>query len=259
MPFPLIGVTTWRTSSKSGCPWISVSEAYLQAISQAGACPVLIPLGLPEERLADVLARLDGVLFTGGGDLNPHIYGEKWHPDLKEVDDDRDRVELYLLHRVLEDGVPFLGICRGIQVINAGLGGNLYADIASQLPGAIKHDFHSDWPRDYLAHEVQVRTGSHLAHILGEPRVRVNSLHHQGIRRLAPALLATAQAPDGLIEGVEFSDHPFGLAVQWHPECLTDFEPMQKLFRAFVEQTERRNVKHEAHNQDHVSSIAHHS
>jgi putative glutamine amidotransferase len=239
MSLPFIGVTTWRTYSKSGYAWISVSEAYLQAISQAGACPVSIPLGLPEEILADLLARLDGVLFTGGGDLNPHTYGEEWHPDLKEVDDDRDRMELYLLHRVLESRIPFLGICRGIQVINVGLGGSLYADIASQHPGAIKHDFHSYWPRDYLAHEVQIQAGSQLARILGKTRVQVNSLHHQGIRRLAPGLLATAQAPDGLIEGIELSDHAFGLAVQWHPECLTDFEPMRKLFGAFVEQTKK--------------------
>jgi putative glutamine amidotransferase len=240
MPLPFIGVTAWRTSSKSGHPWISVSEAYLQAISQAGACPVLIPLGLSEERLADILARLDGVLFTGGGDLNPHTYGEEWHPDLKEVDDDRDRVELYLLHRVLEDRIPFLGICRGIQLINVGLGGSLYADIAGQHPGAIKHDFHTDWPRNYPAHEVQVQAGSRLACILGEPRVQVNSLHHQGIHRLAPDLLATAQAPDELIEGVELRDHRFGLAVQWHPECLTAYEPMRKLFRAFVDETEKK-------------------
>jgi putative glutamine amidotransferase len=240
MPSSLIGVTTWRTSSKSGTSWISVAEAYLQAISGAGACPVLIPPGLPEERLAALLARLDGVLFTGGGDLNPRTYGGKSHPDLEEVDDDRDRVELFLLHRALEDGVPFLGICRGIQVINVGLGGSLYADIPSQYPGAIKHDFHSDWPRDYLAHDVQVQPGSHLRRILGESRLQVNSLHHQGIRRLAPGLLATAHAPDELIEAVELSDHPFGLAVQWHPEFLTDHKPMRNLFRGFVEQAEQK-------------------
>lgn len=238
MATSLIGVTTRRTASRSGAPWISLAEAYLQAIVEAGACPVVIPVGLAEEELAALLARLDGVLFTGGGDLNPRTYGGEWLPDLKEVNDDRDRVELYLLQKVLEDGVPFLGICRGIQVINVGLGGSLYADILSQYPGAIQHDFHSDWPRDYLAHEIQVRPGSRLRHILGQSSLQVNSLHHQGIRGLAPGLLATARAPDELIEAVELTDHPFGLAVQWHPECLTDHKPMRNLFRAFVEQTE---------------------
>ncbi|HZD57077.1 MAG TPA: gamma-glutamyl-gamma-aminobutyrate hydrolase family protein [Anaerolineales bacterium] len=243
MPPPLIGVTTWRTSTNSGTSWISIAEAYVQAISEAGACPVAIPVGLPAERLAALLAKLDGVLFTGGGDLNPRTYGGESLPGLKEVDDDRDRLELHLLHKVLEYGLPFLGICRGIQVVNVGLGGRLYTDIPSQYPGAIQHDFHSDWPRDYLAHEIQIRPGSRLRHILGESSLQVNSLHHQGIRQLAPGLLATARAPDELIEAVELSDHSFGLAVQWHPECLTDHKPMRNLFRAFVEHTEKKRGK----------------
>lgn len=235
MTQPLIGITTWRTTSEAGYPWHAVAEAYVQALAQAGALPVLVPLGLPDEVLTPLLARLDGVLFSGGGDIDPQIYGGANRPEVDEVDADRDRVEFRLLADLVENGRPFLGICRGFQVVNVGLGGALYADIAAEHARAEKHDFYPDWPRDHLAHSVEVRSESRLGRIVGSPLLRVNSLHHQGVSRLAEGLLATAYSPDGLIEGLELPGHPFGLAVQWHPECLTDQTPMQALFRAFVE------------------------
>lgn len=232
---PLIGITTWRMTSESGYPWHTVAEAYVQALAQAGALPVLIPLGLPDETLAPLLARLDGVLFSGGGDIEPEIYGGASRSEVNEVDADRDRLEFELLEDLIEHKRPFLGICRGFQVINVGLGGALYADIASERDGANKHDYYPDWPRHHLAHTVEVNPESRLGRIVGSPLLRVNSLHHQGVSRLASGLQATAYSPDGLIEGLELPAHPFGLAVQWHPECLTDQAPIQALFRAFVE------------------------
>jgi len=232
---PLIGITAARTTSPSGLPQFSVVETYARAVSQAGACPLLIPSGLSGNELDTILQRLDGVLFSGGGDIDPVHYDAGPHPKVGEVDPDRDRVELHLLQQVLQEDIPFLGICRGLQLINVGLGGTLYADIGDQLPGAQNHDFSPGWPRDHLAHEVQVTQDSRLAGILGLKLAEVNSLHHQAICQLAPGLLPTASSPDGLVEAVELPDHPFGLAVQWHPEWLTAHAPMRALFRAFIE------------------------
>ena len=235
MPAPLIGIITYRQPSSYGFPLNAIAEAYVQAVSQAGGIPVLIPLGLSEEQLNDMLPRLDGILFSGGGDIDPQRFGADTHPEVKGVDADRDRVEIQLVRDVIRDGIPFLGICRGIQSVNVALGGTLYTHISDQHPGAIQHSFHNEQPRDYLAHEVTIQPGTRLFEIMGTSPVKVNSLHHQGIRQLAAGLQVTAQAPDGLIEGVEIHAHPFGIAVQWHPEWLTAHAPMRALFQAFVE------------------------
>ena len=142
--------------------------------------------------------------------------------------------------KYLEKGKPFFGICRGAQVVNVALGGNLYTHIEDQHPDALKHDYYPDYPRNRLSHPVRVEEGSRLAGIVDEPVLQVNSLHHQGIKGLAPTLKPVAYAPDGIIEAVELSDHPFGLAVQWHPEWLTDQQPMRNLFKAFVDSARKR-------------------
>jgi putative glutamine amidotransferase len=208
---------------------------YTQAVASAGGLPLVIPLGLPEDRLAELAVRLDGILFTGGGDVHPGRYGNPMHPLVDGVDDDRDRVEIFLIREAARLGKPFFGICRGIQAINVALDGTLYEDILDQLPGAQPHQFSGQAPRNHLAHTVRVQEGSRLAGILGCPESGVNSLHHQGLCRLAPGLWPTAWAPDGLVEAVELTGHPFGLAVQWHPEWLQEHAPMRALFRAFVE------------------------
>jgi putative glutamine amidotransferase len=177
---------------------------------------------------------LDGILFTGGGDLDPGSYRSEPHPSVDGVDPDRDRVELQLFDATVKAGIPFLGVCRGLQLVNVGLGGTLYEDILDQRPEAIRHNYHPHWPRTYLAHPVQIEAGSRLEDILGRPSAQVNSLHHQGIRQLAPGLTPTAHAPDGLIEAVELPEYRFGLAVQWHPEWLPPEAAMDELFEAFT-------------------------
>jgi putative glutamine amidotransferase len=239
MTFPLIGITTAHIPSKTDLPLVAVNTAYTQAVARAGAAPVLIPLGLPGDILGDILARLDGILFTGGGDVETRRYGGEDHPRVGDVDTDRDRVEILLVEEVTRRGVPFMGICRGIQVINVALGGTLYSDITDQHPGALKHDYFPDWPRDYPAHVVEIAADSRLASILGAQRLEVNSLHHQAVRQPAPSLRVLAHAPDGIIEAFELPDHPFGLAVQWHPEWLQEHEAMRTLFRTFVEAAKR--------------------
>jgi putative glutamine amidotransferase len=235
MTAPLIGLTTSRSKNARGLPQVYVLEAYVQAVAQAGAYPVLIPLGLPEETLKALAARLDGVLFTGGGDVHPRHYAPGGDRLVSLVDEDRDRVEFQLLKLLMSRKKPFLGICRGLQVINIALGGSLYADIAEQKPDALQHSHHEGRERSYRAHSVAIEAGSRLASILGTPDVQVNSLHHQAISQLAPGLRPVGYAPDGIIEAVEFPDQPFGLAVQWHPEWLQDDPAMCALFQAFVQ------------------------
>jgi putative glutamine amidotransferase len=224
-----------RRKNKYGMQLVSLAEAYVEALTRAGTCPLLVPNQLPETAYDDLLGRLDGVLFTGGGDIAAEYYQAELHTKINGVEPDRDRLELLLLEKVVSEGKPFMGICRGLQLINVGLGGSLYADIADQVPGAAKHDYYPDWDRDYLSHSIRVESNSRLAEILGTTGVQVNSMHHQAVRQLAPDLVPTAHAPDGIIEAVELPRHPFGLAVQWHPEWLSAHSQMRSLFAAFAE------------------------
>lgn len=235
MPAPLIGLTTYRMQSRLGFPVFALAEAYVQAVNHAGAAPVLIPLGLSSTDLQAILSRLDGILFTGGGDIHPRQFAAPLDDLSKDIDEDRDSLEMDLLQSAVRSRLPFLGICRGLQLVNVGLGGTLYTDILAQHDQAIKHNYYPDWPRDHLAHPVQLAETSRIAGILGQGPLLVNSLHHQGVQTLAPGLSPTAYAPDGIIEAVELQEYPFGLAVQWHPEWLQAHDPMKALFRAFVQ------------------------
>jgi len=231
---PLIGVTTSHMKSKRGLPMTATAVQYIRALEQAGAAPVLIPLDISPATLEAIFARLDGVLFTGGGDVDPAYFDSEPHAKIYGVDRVRDEVEFALVKQAIERHVPFFGICRGHQVINVALGGTLYTHISDQHPNAIEHSYHQVKPRDYRAHPVQVSEGSHLSRVVDKPILEVNSLHHQGVREIAAGLKAVGFAPDGLIEAMEVPDHPFGISVQWHPEWLMDDTSMA-LFRAFVE------------------------
>jgi len=235
MSLPVIGVTTSSGHNRAGRPIVTLGQSYTAAVIQAGGVPVLIPSDLDRDGLRALVARLDGVLFTGGGDIAIERFNGQDHPRIGGVDPARDRAELELLHAVVADGTPFLGICRGLQLVNVGLGGTLYTDLADQLPGAIRHDYSDDFPRDRLSHAVRLRPGSRLAQVLGESELQVNSLHHQGLKQLAPGIEPAAYSSDELVEGLELPGARFGLAVQWHPEELTAGEPARRLFRAFVQ------------------------
>jgi putative glutamine amidotransferase len=155
-------------------------------------------------------------------------------------------VEIHLIQQALQARQPFMGICRGLQVINVALGGSLYEDILDQRSGALRHAYGDLQPRNYLAHTVQLEESSLLASYLGASELQVNSLHHQGIRRLADGLKAAAIAPDGLVEAFEMPGYPFALAVQWHPEALQEHTSMQRLFQAFVKACQMRNDRDES-------------
>ena len=231
---PIIGITTNHSSNAFGQATVLLTQAYVKAIMQAGGVPVLIPSLVAEDGWDALYARLDGILFSGGGDISlDHFKGES-HPRIDDVDPERDAVELNLLHAAASDGKSFLGICRGCQLVNVGLGGTLYTHIPDQLPNALDHSYPGNM-RMVLVHEVKIEEGTHIADVLDEPVVKVNSHHHQGLKDIAPSLRVAGHAPDGLVEAIELPDHPFGLAVQWHPEWLTDQQSTRNLFRRFVE------------------------
>ena len=210
-----------------------VLEPYLEALKRAGAAPVILPRRLPAEALSAIFQKLDGLLLPGGGDIAPARLGGEGHSAVYGVDEERDELEFTLVRWAAEQAKPMLGICRGIQVFNAALGGSLYLDVPSQRPGPVRHNTASELPHDHLAHRVSVEPGSRLAASWGESPV--NSWHHQAVREPAPGLRVTARAEDGLIEGLELPDHPFALAVQWHPEWLPDRPETLRLFASLVE------------------------
>lgn len=242
---PVVGVAMQTLPGKPGgelpnC-WI-MGQRYVEALRGVGAIPWLIPL-LPHDpdTMAGIFDRLDGVFLTGGVDVDPARYGETKHPKCGATDPDRDAIELMLLEHATATNKPVLAVCRGIQILNVATGGTLYQDVTDQVPAALKHDYFPtpERPsRSYLAHEISVKQDSRLGEILGEPVVAVNSMHHQAIKDLAPGLRATAFAPDGIIEAVEGTTGQYLVAVQWHPEELTDSQPgMKRLFSSFVAAT----------------------
>ena len=242
MTHPLIGITCradTTTGVYPGRPINVQTDSYINAVLQAGGLPILIPVQIQGELLETLFRQVDGLIFSGGGDIDPTLYGETPQLDnLNEIQPARDTLEIKLMQLATQAGKPFFAICRGIQVMNVANGGSLWQDVARQKPQAIRHDyFHGDaQPRDYLAHEVTLEPSSLLGKILETDRLPVNSLHHQGVKRAAPPLRAVGYAADGLVEVLEARDHPFGLGVQWHPEELVaNQETARKMFAAFVE------------------------
>jgi len=233
---PLIGITCNHVDNRHDQAITELTDAYSRAIADAGAVPVLIPSLLDAASRQELFPRLDGILFSGGGDIEPHQYGVEYRGRLVGVDAPRDELELDLLHMAMAARRPFLGICRGCQLLNVGLGGTLYPDLRAEPGASINHDRAGN-ERAVLAHEVMIEDSTRLAGILGETVLEVNSHHHQGLKAIAPGLRVAGRAPDGLVEAVEVSDHPFGLAVQWHPEWLTHERSTINLFKRFVEAT----------------------
>jgi putative glutamine amidotransferase len=235
MPIPVVGVTTRSAvNPDTGTQMDGAVRAYLASLAEAGAAYVLIARNLPPAALRAVYEKTDALLFPGGGDIAPARLGEPAHPAVYGVDDERDEMEFTLARWAVEQGKPFLGICRGIQVINAALGGSLYQDLSSQRPGGVQHSSPSEWPRDRVAHRVTVAPGSLMARVLAQTEVSVNSWHHQAVRAPASGFLVSAEAEDGVIEGLELPGHPFGLAVQWHPEMMPERADSWRLFAALA-------------------------
>jgi putative glutamine amidotransferase len=234
MSEPLIGITSGYRTIELKYLHSCLSRKYTQAIIHAGGIPLILPANLPPRQMTSLIPKLDGVLFSGGDDVNPRLFGEAQLPETKKVLDERDEIESVLLKSCLEKGKPVFGICRGLQIINVVLGGSLFQHIQTQYPGSIQHDRHDDI-REKRHHSVTVTQGSLLARLTGLNSLQVNTLHHQGIRDLAKGLnIGAICTEDGLIEAVERADQPFFLAVQWHPEELTEYPEQRALFEGFV-------------------------
>lgn len=242
---PVIGIPTQNLQAIGGVPkdipasWV-MSQRYIRVLVDAGALPWMIPLlADDEDTLRGIYEELDGVFLPGGADIDPSNYGEERHARCDTSDPPRDAVELTLVRWAMADRKPVLGVCRGLQIVNLATGGTLYQDLAEEMPGAIKHDyfpFGGRYGRDYLSHEVNVTPRSRLGEIFGAGALKVNSMHHQGVRRLGERLTATAVAPDGLVEGLESADGSYLVAVQWHPEALVETsEETRRLFTSFIE------------------------
>ena len=206
---------------------------YLDGITQAGGIPVIFPLDCGPKQLHQLFDMVDGVLFTGGQDVDPALYGEQRRETCGEICQKRDIMERELLQMCRIHQKPAFGICRGIQLFNAALGGTLYQDLEHELTSEIRHHMAPTYNR--AVHCVQIDGDSLLYRIVGEQNIAVNSYHHQGVRELASTLTACAWSADGLLEAVEDRRQPFFLATQWHPELFwRRDENSRKLFRAFV-------------------------
>jgi putative glutamine amidotransferase len=232
---PLVALTA-TIRDVDGVERVRLNAAYVRALEGAGLIPLVVPPLTHTRAVSRILDAVSGVLLSGGEDVDPSRYGESPHPELGPVNCARDETELALLARAREMGIPTLAICRGIQVVNVGLGGTLVQDLPSQRAAVSPHDL--DDERDTRVHGVSVDPTSRLASIVGAQTLGVNSIHHQAIDRLGDAMRISARADDGTVEGIESSDPTWWMVgVQWHPEELTTTpEPWdRRLFSAFAE------------------------
>jgi putative glutamine amidotransferase len=235
MATPLIALTASSARRNGGAARVGVNEAYVRAIQSAGLVPVVVPPSLGPDEARAVIRGTAGLLLSGGEDVDPSRYGAVRHSATQTSHAGRDATEMALVDAARDARRPVLAICRGLQLLNVALGGTLVQDLASERPSPITHPRDPD--RTRRVHDVTVAPGSRLATIVGCQAMTVNSLHHQAVDQLAPALRATAHAPDGVIEGAETTDDWWVLAVQWHPEELIDTsEPWDRaIFNAFAQ------------------------
>lgn len=238
---PVIGIVP-KYLADTG--YVSIDDHYVQAVVAAGGLPFVLPLTSDTHVYETLIPMLDGILLTGGKDIDPERYGEHGvdHAKLFEPVPNREQVECYLLSYALAYDAPLFGICRGMQLINVFLGGTLYVDLPEQFlgtnpDGSVRQEPWAHWQEtDYglTSHEVRVVEGSRLAEILHAGGLSTNSMHHQGVRRLAPGLEVMAYGPDGLVEAVSFPERSFFMGVQWHPEFFAGEKHMGALFEALV-------------------------
>jgi len=227
---PVVGITL-GDGDRPG--YHSMREDYVRSVERSGAVPLVLPPISPQDAEA-VLDRLDGLLLSGGIDVDPALYGQPPHAKLGRVDRARDEFELALTRHALARDLPLFAICRGHQVLNVAAGGTLVQDIQSQLQGALKHD--AAGRRTRRSHAVELLPGSRLREILGPGPLAVNSFHHQAIERLGEGLSVSGRSPDGVIEAVEMRGRGFVLGVQWHPESFwSEPSSFQALFDAHAQ------------------------
>src|SRR5574337_991123 len=239
---PRIGITSWHYRDDDE-RWEAVLEGYPRAVFEAGGLPLILPIPHAAPDLIEgYLETVDGLILTGGADIDPSFYGQSVLERCGEIDEERDRFEVALVHAARSRDLPLLGICRGLQVLNVAMGGSLYQDLAYRQETNPAHQSPRE-QRGESAHAVTIMEGSRLIEILGVRALRVTSTHHQIIRDLASGLTVNAVAPDGVVEGVEGTGR-FLVAVHWHPERMFTRHPEQlALFRALVEAADRKSTR----------------
>ena len=229
---PVIGITTYAQEATWGVwrlPAALIPLSYVEAVERAGGRPVLVPPS--EEGVDETIGALDGIVFSGGADVDPSHYGAEAHPQTDAPQAYRDAGELALLRSALERDLPVLAVCRGFQLLNVARGG----DLVQHLPESVGHDEHKEVPGEVSVHPVEVKEGTRLASLIG-PRSDVSSHHHQALGRVGDGLAETAWAGDGTLEAVEDPSRRFVVGVQWHPETGDDralFEGLVREARAY--------------------------
>jgi putative glutamine amidotransferase len=239
---PLIGITCSRRVVEGWGPDSPgdridyTFEEYSKAIRHSGGGPVLIPIAQSRQTLQTILDQVKGLLLSGGPDIHPKSYHEQPLPELAEVDEDLDRMELEIARMAFQRNLPILAVCRGIQVLNVSRGGTLYQDIPAQVQDSINHLQNLD--KTIKTHTIRIEGKTILHRIFRKTEIWVNGKHHQAIKDLAPDFVISARARDGIIEAIENPSKRFVLGVQWHPEGTWEKDPYsRKLFRAFVRAT----------------------
>lgn len=229
---PIIGITTSLEDERT----ITLSHDNVDSVLQAGGVPVILPNLLDSEHVERVANQIDGLLVTGGGDIDPTIFGEEPHPNLGSITPARDQFEIAIIKKMMEQDKPVLAICRGCQILNIAAGGDMYQDIYTQTDKQLLQ--HSQKaPRHHGSHFVDVKEGSLLHQMTGSNRFKVNSFHHQAVRQVAQGFQECGTASDGVIEALESVNHSFVIGVQWHPECMVKNGdvPSNDIFTKFIE------------------------
>lgn len=248
---PLLPIVALSAYERNGEPF-SLAPEYAAAVCRAGGLPVLFPPQCPGG--LDFILRCDALVLTGGGDISPDFYGVAADESIHAVHPDRDAAEIALARAAIAQGLPLLGICRGMQILNVALGGTLHLDLPKTVGTHVPHRSSSLTP---VAHSVEILAGSTLARILGKNQVSISSWHHQAVAVLAQALRVSARAVDGVIEAVEMPGNPDVLAVQWHPEHTCADDPAQQaLFRWLVERARKRQAHRGASSSGQAGPVA---
>ena len=230
---PVIGIIPLFDEEKDS---IWMVPGYMDGIRRAGAVPMILPLVCDQADLRQIKSMCSGYLFTGGHDVDPSLYGEEKTGLCGPACMERDRLEQNVFRMAWEDHKAVLGICRGLQLINVLMGGSMFQDLPSEFQGTCCIEHHMKPPYSRVCHQVELVQGGPLCKLLGRNSMGVNSYHHQGIKKLAPGLKATAVAEDGLVEGIYAPDREYIQAVQWHPEFMSPGDAdAGKIFRSFIE------------------------
>lgn len=225
---PLIGVTAELKSNN-----FSLHENYVEALLNTGSMPIVLPYTSNLQQIKEIVGRIDGLMLTGGTDVDPGMFGEEPQPGLQQIDPRRDQFEEMLILESLQQDLPIFAICRGQQILNVVAGGTLIQNLYV-LPNVLQH--HQFAPRNHCSHEIEIAPETKLSNMISDRRWKVNSFHHQSVKDPAPGFRVAAVSSDGITEAIESEYHRYVMGVQWHPSDLLDQDPLAlQLFTIFVQ------------------------